>query len=446
MRRAVILASVGLLSAQTLFAQSSTRPKPDKGPRALALLELAPNGNGHLIPIAIMVDGDFYDASAYKANPVPMALDSGTVYEAERSGKSLGLFTVNNALQGPNNTWAGAGSWLPAGAKPASAGRRATNKPRDIEQEEGPPVLRRRQPKEKPAEPPPASAPAASSPAPPAQTSPAPASSASPAPAKTPADTASVAANTPPPSVEEDPDRPTLKRGAPPPSPQKPAGPSGAAAAKSSPGPANTKAAKGEKTEIQIVPAISDAGGPEPSSFIYPVKPDEEQQFRKKVLAMASDQIAAHARQMASQTIAPAEPPRASSAHKRAAKAPQPSFENVELRVIDPSSSNEPVLILTATARMPQSKKASQPEPPYTITLVARQDIYGDLHKVFSNITDAQHLDLTPRYDFIDVVDADGDGRGELLFRKVSDSAHAFTVFRIIGNQLWPLFDGSLGS
>ena len=79
------------------------------------------------------------------------------------------------------------------------------------------------------------------------------------------------------------------------------------------------------------------------------------------------------------------------------------------------------------------------------ITLVARQDIYGDMHKVFSNITDAQHLDVLPRYDFIDAVDADGDGRGELLFRKVSDSATAFTIYRVIGNQLWPLFDGPLG-
>ena len=32
-----------------------------------------------LVPIAILVNGKFYDATAYKANPVPMALETGTV-------------------------------------------------------------------------------------------------------------------------------------------------------------------------------------------------------------------------------------------------------------------------------------------------------------------------------------------------------------------------------
>ena len=64
----------------------------------MALLQLTNGGKATLIPIAILVDGKFYDASEYKADPVPMALDSGTVYEAEESGDSLGLFTVSGAL------------------------------------------------------------------------------------------------------------------------------------------------------------------------------------------------------------------------------------------------------------------------------------------------------------------------------------------------------------
>ena len=71
------------------------KPKKNvKGPRAVGLLQLTASGKGTLIPIAILIDGKFYDASAYKADPVPMALDSGTVYEAEQAGDSLGLFTV----------------------------------------------------------------------------------------------------------------------------------------------------------------------------------------------------------------------------------------------------------------------------------------------------------------------------------------------------------------
>jgi len=65
----------------------------------MGLLQLTPNGKARLIPITILYDGEFYDASAYKAAPVPMALESGTVYEAVSTGVSQGLFTVSNALQ-----------------------------------------------------------------------------------------------------------------------------------------------------------------------------------------------------------------------------------------------------------------------------------------------------------------------------------------------------------
>jgi len=47
--------------------------------------------------------------------------------------------------------------------------------------------------------------------------------------------------------------------------------------------------------------------------------------------------------------------------------------------------------------------------------------------------------------DLIDAVDVDGDGRAELLFHEVSDTGSAFVVYRVIGNQLYPLFQGSLG-
>ncbi len=198
---------------------------------------------------------------------------------------------------------------------------------------------------------------------------------------------------------------------------------------------------------VQLIPAISDAGGPDPRSYLYPMKPEQEQQFRKRILAMAVDQIAAREKEIAAATIgAPA--PAKTPAHRGASasvKPPQPAFGDVQLHVMDLSSSNEPVLVLNANAQMPKKPGQSQTGSQYMVTLVARQDIYGDLHKVFSNVTDARHLDVMPRYDFIDAVDADGDGRGELLFRKVSDSASAFTVYRVIGNQLWPLFDGPLG-
>src|SRR5204862_3536908 len=107
------------------------------------------------------------------------------------------------------------------------------------------------------------------------------------------------------------------------------------------------------------------------------------------------------------------------------------------------SNSNEPVLVLTTKARMPSRPNTAGADLQYIVTVVARDDMYGELHKAFTSITDTQHSDVLPRLEFIDAVDADGDGRGELLFRQVSDAGRAFSIYRVIGDQLYPLFEGT---
>ena len=110
--------------------------------------------------------------------------------------------------------------------------------------------------------------------------------------------------------------------------------------------------------------------------------------------------------------------------------------------MFDLSNSNEPVLVLTGEAKVPTGARDLM----YMTTIVAREDIYGDLHKVFAQTTDNQHLDALPKYELIDAVDADGDGRGELLFRMNWDNGSAFGVYRVIGDRLWPLFEGKPGT
>src|ERR1700735_670092 len=125
------------------------KPKNGKEPRALGVLQLSSGGQGTLVPVAILIDGRFYDASAYKADPVPMALESGTVYEAEQSGDSQGLFTVIGALHSKNSAgehpWLGTGTYLPQGAEAPKTTRKAEDVPVGLDTSgDAPPRLTRK--------------------------------------------------------------------------------------------------------------------------------------------------------------------------------------------------------------------------------------------------------------------------------------------------------------
>jgi hypothetical protein len=428
------------MMAASATAQDSRAAKPPKGPRALGLIEMT-NGKARLIPIVILIDGEYYDASAYKASPVPMALWGGTIYEGLRTGVSQGLFTVKSVLEKPDtHQWIGEGTWLPASAIHAKSPRKEPSSiPRGLNDDEGPPVLRHagsKKPQAPEAAPPAPAAPPPSAPATPA-TPPS-----LPAPAADGGSTASdvhIATQSPPP--EPDKNIPTLKRGIPAPKPPEPLTVTPVNPAKHG-SPAKAAA---PSAPAQVFPAISAQNGPEPSPYSYSVKPDEEQQYRKKMLAMAADEIRARAKLLAAQTIQPPEPAK-NSRRSTAAKPPQPDFEDVQLRIFDLNSSNEPVLILSAKAHFPQNakeKNADSGGPQFIVTLVARQDVNADYHKVFSNVTDTSHLDVIPEMELIDAVDVDGDGRGELLFRQVSDAGTAYVVYRVIGNELYALFQGT---
>jgi hypothetical protein len=408
-----VVALIALLWTANGWAQFGRKATPSKGPRAVGLLELSPNGKGHLVPVVILYEGQFYDASAYKASPVPMALDSGTVYEAAKTGISQGLFTISGALHSNDNRWIGAGTWEAAGSKPAKKAAAPTRKP--DEDPDAPPVLHRGgSQKAKPPEP----APAAKAP------EPAVPSASTPAPPATPP----VTETSPP----EDPDRPALRRGKQTPLPAEEEPKMSQVKTSSAKSASATTTTTGP---VQVIPAISDANGPEPHSYLYPTKPEDEQTFRKKMLAMAATELQKY------QNPGMAEKPAVKRTGRRTLAAPQPSFEDVQLRILDLSTSNEPVLVLTAKALPAQASVT--PDLQYFITLVAREDIYGDLHKAFSKISDTQHLDALPRFELIDAVDADGDGRGELLFRQISDAGTAFVLYRVIGDQLWPLYQGT---
>jgi hypothetical protein len=174
------------------------------------------------------------------------------------------------------------------------------------------------------------------------------------------------------------------------------------------------------------------------------MKPAEEASYRSKMLDLAATELRAQA-SAATKEAAPT--PKKASARKSASKStgklPQPAFADVSLRIFDLSSSNEPVLVLSAKTRPPAAGAAESFEEPKEITLIARSNLEGELRRLFFSQTDSRHLDVFPRMELIDAVDADGDGRGELLFRRTFDSGSAYAIYRVTADRLWPLFEGT---
>jgi hypothetical protein len=132
--------------------------------------------------------------------------------------------------------------------------------------------------------------------------------------------------------------------------------------------------------------------------------------------------------------------------HGSSAKAKEPILENVKMTAYDVWTTNQPVLVLSAEAHMPPPPAGAphaeaDSEMRYSVMLVAYPDIYNNLHKLYAGVTDKYHLDITPRLELVDAVDADGDGRGELLFREISDAGTGWVIYRPTADKLWKMFD-----
>jgi len=518
---AIVLAGTSLMG-QGPIIQYGGKAKVDKGPRAIGLIQLPSKGKARLIPIAIMMDGKFYDADSFKASPVPMALDFGVVYEAFHTGVSQGIFTITQPGQ-LNHTWIAEGTWLNAGAVAQQKKKKYTPPVIEDEDSNGPPVLHRRKQgsetddkskgdkskddksKDKDAGTTAAGAsdskntdtdknktggekeqapnqqgqgkekdqaskdqaskdeqksgskeasPSTSNPPPAATSGTASGANA----AKKPAENASASDE-----QIEDPNRPRLRRGQPPDASTRrdvyakfEALPNPVTASVSS-GAGKSDGSKGKDPtaleQVTTFAAISDEGGPDPRPYVYDVKPAEEAIYRNKMLDLAAAQFHAHSdagkdatsasKKTSTTKTSATKSTTTKTAGKSAAKLAKSDFDNVTLHIFDLSSSNQPVLVLSATARPAASGSSENVAEPKEIALIARTNLEGDLKKLFFSQTDSRHLDETPRMELIDAVDADGDGRGELLFRRTFDNGSAYSIYRVTADRLWPLYEGT---
>jgi len=449
----------------------SASKKAKRGPRAIAVVEFLPGGGMQLVPVALWIDGHYYDASLYGANPEPMAIEPQTVYEAQSFGEPTGTFTVARAKE-VNGNWVADGTWQPHLAMDAKLAKQAT-KDAVLQQksktstavmtgneDDSRPVLKR--------------APGSSGdstnagqPAPsgssdsdrPVMKKPPPDASSQPTLGQTDEPSASAPASTAKsqaPVDDHDSDRPVFKRPA-------SAGPQSESntnagsstpitpAARSSndsdpnrPVLSHTKATKAPAASVpasaateanlasqhsakaaRAYPAISDAGQYESRSLLYSMSSGERQVFEQQTLKLAMDEV----RAFAAKRNGPLIPKTA-------------AITDYDVRAFDLDYSNSATVVLTAKLPVASAKGQREQSFNYFVTVVARVDINDQAQKIFSLVSDSHHLDAFPRMELIDAVDADANGRGDLLFRQYSDSGISYSLYRVSSYQIEKIFEG----
>lgn len=439
------------LAVLPAFAQYPGQVKPNakSGPdlRAVAVIEwtgdLRHPKASRVIPISVWDGTTLQDAGIYLARPEPLALQGETEYVLQKDGRQDGLFDIQDAAN-QGGTWIGFGKWkpLPRGPSPAELAReRASIKIDDAGDDE--PILHRKY---------------------------------HPGDSKAGSKTAGKAGSN---ASAPDPDRPhlgsdddsgssTAANGAPPPDPDRPrlTADDNASAAKP-----RTPQGGDDQAHVSDLPNISDpdrprlaygrpAGyqGPDLKPAVMGLPPDMRQQVAVSDLNKIQDhpwdytwanpddalKMKTALEQIARKDLGLNQPPppvtkssrTSSTRHKAAPPPPSPApvpFEDEQFRVLELTYGSGATMVFSA-----HTKGAGGGEK--FITLIAQPDLYGGVIVLYKNMTDAGHLDVTPRMRLVDAVDAEGDNRGELLFELRGKVQREFALFRVVRGQAAQIF------
>jgi hypothetical protein len=159
--------------------------------------------------------------------------------------------------------------------------------------------------------------------------------------------------------------------------------------------------------------------------MLYSMSPGERNTQEDQVLKLALDEI----RAFAAKRNGPAIPKAAAIA-------------DYDVRAFDLDYSSSPTIVLSAKLPVKDPKANLPPDFTYFVTIVARVDINDQPIKIYSSVTDSRHLDAFPRQELIDALDADANGRGDLLFRQYSDNGISYALYRVSAYQLDKVFEG----
>jgi hypothetical protein len=464
-RRVVVLAiSVGgfATTSNALSAQTHKVAKTEDVVRAVGVYEwtgdMAKPNASRLIPVSLFINGKLEDAAVYLARPVPFALLTGNVYELEKSGVPLGtldlvysrhLVPVESATTTYDDGWFGYGKFVPP--QPT---KKSTLKPTktlavingiDDDNDDRPHFSSR-------------------------SATPGSGGGATPAPG-----TASTT-NAPP----DDPDRPTMKRhtdssdqtassgsdsGSPAADPDRPT--------LRRRSPEDAKKSSGSQDSVTAVGSLND----DPNRpLLHRGKPEGSlnQADLPKLSGLPGD---ADLHQLVAISDAVNHPPHdfvlawTDESEHHAILAKMQELARAQLTAYETANAATLPVPLSADTRHPNSKlrrgvahEVPPPEPlldeqlksyalsyggaatyiysAHTdglgpalrfVTVVAQVDMQGEPMITIKNVTDATHLDRTPRMRLVDVVDAEASNRASLLFELRAQNSRQFALYRVIG-------------
>ena len=482
--RSVVVLLALVATAFSAHAQypGHIRKDADTGPtlRASAVFEwtgdFAKPTAGRLIPLAVWDGEQFQPGGLYLAQPAPLAVLTGTVYELEKDGLSRGLFNVSSA-ENLGGSWIGIGSVKPELAPIAKARAPMSKHPPQVVKESGTgtstdsdrPTLHRKD-------------------------------TGTSSTSSTSSGTSSTSASTPPPADPDhptlhrrdssdssstsstsdssgtdqstsnsDPDRPALHRrdsdnaqSTTSVDPDRPtlhkrtdstANPTGApvtSTANVDPdrpmlrhGKPEAPVGIVEPSKLEGVPAdmnqmvaISDAKPTEPHPYAYSWSDPDDQAKMKLAMEKLAQETLAGTPPPASTTAAKP-PAKTTTTRRKTAAKPKPQLpllEDQKFNAFELSYSGGATLVFTART------DAAVGSAKY-VTLIAQPDFYGVPQVIFKQVTSDERLDIIPRMRLVDAADTDADRRAELIFELRSKTGREFAIYRVVNSHVEQAFN-----
>jgi cytochrome c553 len=462
---------ISVAASISLHAQTHKVAAPENVVRAVGVYEwtgdMAKPAASRLIPVSLFIDSKLEDAAVYLARPVPFALATGNVYEIDRAGIALGtldlafarhLVATGSASTLYDDGWFGYGKFVPPAPPKVSTLRlsKTLGVINGLDEDDDSPHFSARsaQPGSGDAATPTSGAPASSTGTPAAdpdrptlhRTTGSADQSASSNSGETPANDADrptlrrhspqdaskntadqISGSDGVASLNDDPNRPLLHRGK----------PVSALTDADIPKLAGLPADQ----DLHQMVAVSDAANRPSHDFSRAWEDETEHQaILAKMQAAARAQLAAYeAANAPAKPVAKPLPPdtrRINSKLRRTvvqetppppAPAPEPLLDE-QLKGYTLSYGGAPTFVYSAHTDGLGSKVRF-------VTLVAQVDMNGEPQIAIKSVTDAAHLDRTPRMRLVDAVDAEASNRASLLFELRAQNSRQFALYRVIGTR-----------